>query len=74
MNRIISTKDLSKNAQIIRESLKKNKNKLFFAKDLNQHVIKNLGCSLRTAQRVIKELHNSQQVTLPIVYRITIKS
>lgn len=45
-----------------------------YAKDLNQLAITTLGCSLRTAQRTIKELHNCQQVTLPVVYRITTNS
>ena len=74
MNRIKSVKDLSKNAKLIRQKLIKKNNKVFTAESLNLFVRLQLGCSLRTAQRTIKELHNTSQLTNPIYYKITINS
>lgn len=74
MNRIISIKDLSNNAKTLKAALKTKNNKILLAKDLNAFAIKELGCSLRTAQRTVKELYNCQQLTAPLVYKITINA
>lgn len=73
MNRIISTKDLSNNAKVIKKALTIKNTKILFAKDMNLFVKNHLGCSLRTAQRTIKELYHAGQITSPIVYRVTLK-
>lgn len=73
MNRIKSVKDLSPKAKMLKIALEKKQNKIFVAKDLNNFA-KNLGLSHRSAQRAIKELYETQQLTMPIVYRVTINS
>ncbi len=74
-NREIKNKDLSKNALMIKNELKvlKFDTKLISAKDMNTLVMKTLGCSIRTAQRTIKELEKNKKIAQPKVYRVTLR-
>lgn len=69
----LSVKNLSTNARIIKIALTKMDGKLYEAKQINAFVIKELNCSIRTAQRVIKELQASKKISEPKAYKITLK-
>ena len=68
----LSSKELSKNAIIIKSKLAKYNNKLISAKEMNALVMRELNCSVRTAQRALKELQASKKLCLPKVYRVTL--
>jgi hypothetical protein len=70
----LSSKELSKNAVIVKSKLTKYNNKLISAVDMNKIVMNELNCSLRTAQRTLKELQLSKKLTAPKVYRVTLSN
>ncbi len=69
--RKLSITKLSDNAIKTRKFLSSMQGNIIEAKQLHKLVMSNLNCSLRTAQRVTTELYNSQQITAPVVYKIT---
>jgi len=72
-NRKLKIKELSSNAIIIKDKLKKYDTKILTAQNLHSMIMKDLNCSLRTSQRVIKELVKAKKLSQPVTFRVTLK-